>query len=136
MASVWKPTKEPLQGWNAAHFVLNRPLDGARPERPAARPSAFSGWSAPAMLARSGIDGLAVGRKARTRTDEGAILPWPFRLEGSDDSFHPTPRVHHAAGRCGGVAAGSASAAAGDRVARPRVRARPRISAWSPSGRD
>ena len=75
MASVRRPTKEPFKVGMPLHFVLNRPLDGARPERPAARPSAFSGWSAPAMLARSGIDGLAVGRKARTRTDEGAILP-------------------------------------------------------------
>ena len=26
----------------------------------------------------------------------------PFRLEGRDDSFHRTPRVHHTARRCGG----------------------------------
>jgi putative ABC transport system substrate-binding protein len=31
---------------------------------------------------------LWAGCKARTRTDEGATLRQPFRLEGSDDSFH------------------------------------------------
>ena len=47
--------------------------------------------------------------------DEGATLRRPVRLEGSDDSFHRTPRVHHAARRRGGsVAAYGARAAAGD----------------------
>ena len=40
--------------------------------------------------------------KARTRTDEGATLRQPVPLEGSDDSFHRTPRIHHAGWRRGG----------------------------------
>jgi ABC transporter substrate binding protein len=60
------------------------------------------------------------GCKARTRTGEGAILRQPFRLEGSDDRFHRTPRVHHPARRRGGGLAdrgeGAAAGDAGDRI--------------------
>src|SRR5258708_39364769 len=51
------------------------------------------------------------GCKARTRSDEGATLRQPFRLEGSDDSFHRASRVHHAARRRGGVADSGAGGA-------------------------
>ena len=37
----------------------------------------------------------------------------PFRLEGRDDSFHPTARVHHAARRRGGGVAARGARAAG-----------------------
>ena len=63
----------------------------------------------------------------------------PFRLEGSDDSFHRTPRVHHAARRRGGVVAargaGAAAGDAGDRVPQQRVAAEPMRIAWLRSGR-
>ena len=47
----------------------------------------------------------------------------PFRLEGRDDSFHQTPRVHHAGQRFGSSVAGRGTGAAADacgRVPQPR----------------
>ena len=47
-----------------------------------------------------------------------AIVELPFRLEGSDDSFHRTPRVHHAGGRRGGSVAARGARTAGERMRR------------------
>src|SRR3954453_7333176 len=44
-----------------------------------------------------------------------------FRLEGSGDSFHRTPRVHHAARRRGGAAATRPLAARAQQADIPRI---------------
>ena len=82
-------TPEPPAQWHATPqtgLPSRRTMAGRLvPRLPATSPSDHARSDTlptPPRPARSGIDGFVVGRNARTRTDDDAILPWPFKAGG------------------------------------------------------